>query len=125
MRTIQQARNKRILCCRIGIIQNARQLSDDGIQQSHRRDFTARKHKFPDRYFFINATLDQTFVNSFITPTEQYDAFFAALLHLLKSQHKTMLLYGPQFDEICNIKKNTDFGQARNRRARCRRASLP
>lgn len=58
-------------------------------------------------------------IDSNIWMNEQYDAFFAALLHLLKSQHKTMLLYGPQFDEICNIKKNTDFGQARNRRARC------
>jgi len=58
-------------------------------------------------------------IDSNIWMTEEYEVFFAALMAALKRSSKALFLYGPQFDEICNIKKCTAYGEPRNRRARC------
>lgn len=57
-------------------------------------------------------------VDSNIWMNERYMPFFRCLYYALKETGKKMILYGPQFDEICNIKKNTDYGEDRNARAR-------
>lgn len=57
-------------------------------------------------------------IDSNIWMNEGYEAFFAALQAVLKQAQKTLFLYGPQFDEMCNIKKRTEYGKDRNRRAR-------
>lgn len=57
-------------------------------------------------------------IDSNIWMNEDYEAFFAALQAVLKQGQKTLFLYGPQFDEMCNIKKRTEYGKDRNRRAR-------
>jgi hypothetical protein len=48
VRAIQQTRDKGILFCRLGVVQHPRQLPDDGIQQSHRRDFASREDEIPN-----------------------------------------------------------------------------
>jgi hypothetical protein len=48
-----------------------------------------------------------------------YDPLFQALEDCLKAAHSTLTLYGPQFDEICNVKRKTAYGTPSNRGARC------
>ena len=48
-----------------------------------------------------------------------YDAFFITLRDIIISNKKQLNLYGPQFDEICNIKKKTQYGEIQNKLARC------
>ena len=57
--------------------------------------------------------------NILMNDWESYCNLFNAFNRVLKEQGKQITLYGPQFDEICNIKKSTDFGDQRNGRARC------
>jgi len=57
-------------------------------------------------------------IDSNIWMSREYAVFFDILEEHLKNQSKCLTLYGPQFDEICNIKKNTDFGEDKNLLAR-------
>jgi hypothetical protein len=63
VRAIQQARHKRILLARLGVVQHSRQLPDDGVEQRHRRDFASRENEIPDRNLLVDAAVDQPLVN--------------------------------------------------------------
>lgn len=57
-------------------------------------------------------------VDSNIWMNEDYDNFFAVLRRCVREKSDQLVLYGPQFDEMCNIKRKADYGEDRNRRAR-------
>jgi len=71
VRAIQQARNERILLCRLGVVEYSGQLPEHGVEQRHRRDLAARENEIPDRHFFIDTAVDQALVDPFVTPTDQ------------------------------------------------------
>lgn len=48
-----------------------------------------------------------------------YDALFESLEDSLPIMKGSLQLYGPQFDEICNVKKKTAFKSFSNKSARC------
>lgn len=48
-----------------------------------------------------------------------YDSFFSALGDLLRQKSGILIIYGPQFDEICNVKRKSPYGSNQNRSARC------
>ncbi len=48
-----------------------------------------------------------------------YDAFFLTLQDQIQRVQSKIELYGPQFDEICNIKKRTKYNSYKNASARC------
>lgn len=56
-------------------------------------------------------------IDSNIWMNEKYESFFHCLRYVCLNRHK-IELFGVQFDEITNIKKSTNFGDERNRRAR-------
>jgi hypothetical protein len=49
---------------------------------------------------------------------EEYDLFFRVLGRCVREASTQLVLYGPQFDEICNIKLKSRYGDDRNQRAR-------
>lgn len=57
-------------------------------------------------------------VDSNIWMNEDYDSFFIALEDSLRKNNEIIKLYGPQFDEICNIKTKYKYGSDKSRRAR-------
>ncbi|RMG03038.1 MAG: hypothetical protein D6741_02835 [Planctomycetota bacterium] len=57
-------------------------------------------------------------IDSNIWMNEKYDAFFVVLEQVLVDTGRKIELYGPQFDEICNIKHRTNFNSAKGRRSR-------
>ena len=57
-------------------------------------------------------------VDSNIWMNEGYDDFFRVLRRCTKRASTELVLYGPQFDEMCNIKRTAGYGEDRNRRAR-------
>lgn len=58
-------------------------------------------------------------VDSNIWMNPGYDPFFQALEDCLRATRGSLTLYGPQFDEICNVKRKTAYGTPSNRGARC------
>lgn len=48
-----------------------------------------------------------------------YDPFFQALEDVLKRDQKGLVLYGPQFDEMCNVKRRSRYGTGKNKSSRC------
>lgn len=57
-------------------------------------------------------------IDSNIWMNENYEDFFSVLNWACRKQGYVLALFGPQFDEITNIKKNTAFGEDKNKRAR-------
>lgn len=57
-------------------------------------------------------------IDSNIWMNEEYNSFFFMLSLVCHKNQYRMSLYGPQFDEISNIKRATQFGDERNKRAR-------
>jgi len=57
-------------------------------------------------------------IDSNIWMNENYDSFFLLLGVACNNQNCKLILYGPQFDEISNIKKNSTFGKGKNKSAR-------
>jgi hypothetical protein len=68
--------------------------------------------------FWKTIKSDVILIDSNIWMNEDYSDFFTVLEYVLKKNKYVIPLYGPQFDEICNLKKTTDFGDAKNRRSR-------
>jgi hypothetical protein len=56
--------------------------------------------------------------NIWMNGEKEYEKFFIALYHVLQQQGKAFTLHGPQFDEICNIKRKTQYGEKKNARSR-------
>ena len=61
---------------------------------------------------------DTIIIDSNIWMNEYYDAFFDLLRQLLHTSRRQLLIFGPQFDELCNIKSENPIGQLKGRRAR-------
>jgi hypothetical protein len=57
-------------------------------------------------------------IDSNVWMNKEYDPFFSTLSHLLKEFNYQLVLYGPQFDEICNIKRKESYGTERDRSSR-------
>jgi len=57
-------------------------------------------------------------IDSNIWMEPKYDDFFETLKQACKNSNYKMELLGVQFDEIVNIKKRTDYGKGKNKRAR-------
>ena len=70
--------------------------------------------------FIVNNHLLSSFlvIDSNIWMTRGYEPFFIILEEKCQSLSKELVLYGPQFDEICNIKKGTDFKEKKNSKSR-------
>ena len=70
--------------------------------------------------FIIDNNLLHSFliIDSNIWMNSDYDSFFTLLARHLINQKKQLILYGQQFDEICNIKKKTKYGGKKNQRSR-------
>ena len=47
-----------------------------------------------------------------------YDAFFQLLEKILRKANRKIIIYGVQFDEICNIKSSHEYGSQKSKRAR-------
>lgn len=75
-----------------------------------------------DSFKFINAfpryLTECCVIDSNIWMNEDYDSFFKLLEVIGRRENFVIDLYGPQFDEISNIKKATSYGEGRNRRSR-------
>lgn len=56
--------------------------------------------------------------NIWMDDRPQYDNFMSVFRFILKSFNIRYIFYGPQFDEICNKKKRTEYGESANRRSR-------
>ncbi|MDB4442219.1 hypothetical protein N9219_02240 [bacterium] len=71
-------------------------------------------------FFRKNLFLDCLIIDSNIWMDDrpQYDNFISVFRFLLKSFNIRYIFYGPQFDEICNKKKRTGYGESANRRSR-------
>lgn len=57
-------------------------------------------------------------IDSNIWMNEDYDSFFTLLEAVGRREGFVIDLYGPQFDEIANVKKATSYGEDRNKRSR-------
>jgi hypothetical protein len=69
-------------------------------------------------YFEKYILKDTILLDSNIWMNPDYESFFITLREQLKNQDKKLVLYGPQFDEICNIKKRTGYRTIQNRLSR-------
>ena len=57
-------------------------------------------------------------IDSNIWMNEDYESFFNLLIFLCRRHAYKLKLFGPQFDEISNIKKTSKYETAKNKRAR-------
>lgn len=88
------------------------------IEQKIEKDRIVKSVNEQQRYF--NRWFDKILIiDSNIWMNPEYDAFFLTLEKQLSDRVKKLSLFGPQFDEICNIKKKTSYGEAKNKKARC------
>jgi hypothetical protein len=69
-------------------------------------------------YFADNILVECLVIDSNIWMNEQYEVFFKALKIAAQEMKFKIALPGAQFDEICNIKKRTGYGELNNQRAR-------
>ena len=69
-------------------------------------------------YFEKYILKDTILLDSNIWMGPEYESFFIFLREQLRSNDKKIVLYGPQFDEICNIKKKTYYKTPKNVRSR-------
>ena len=67
---------------------------------------------------FSNWLTQVMIIDSNIWMNENYDSFFHSMRLACISKKYKIELFGLQFDEIANIKKSVNFGEAKNRRAR-------
>ncbi|MDR2114799.1 MAG: hypothetical protein LBP87_00300, partial [Planctomycetaceae bacterium] len=90
------------------------------IWSDHEQQNEEYKHKRERLISFINVPC--FVIDSNIWMNENYDALFSAIRSVLQQHSQQLVLYGVQFDEICNVKKKTGkdggIGNERNRRAR-------
>jgi len=70
------------------------------------------------RYFHDTVLAPCLVIDSNIWMNEDYNDFFHVLRRSAIEQSTQLVLYGPQFDEICNIKKTVGYEGKKNRRAR-------
>jgi hypothetical protein len=61
---------------------------------------------------------DCLIIDSNIWMNEEYDALFVCLRESTLKSKKTIVVFGPQFDEICNLKRTTSYKDESNQRAR-------
>ena len=70
---------------------------------------------FKDNFFLDCLIIDY---NIWMDDRPHYDEFMSVFRYLLKQFNILYTFYGPQFDEICNKKKRTGYGESANRRSR-------
>jgi hypothetical protein len=78
-----------------------------------------RINKTTYEYFSKYILNEHIIIDSNIWMNRAYDVFFVTLEKQLLNAGRVIELFGPQFDEICNIKKRTSFGGGQNSSARC------
>ena len=61
---------------------------------------------------------DHLVIDSNIWMHGDYDAFFQLLEKILRKANRKIIIYGVQFDEICNIKSSHEYGSQKSKRAR-------
>ena len=71
-------------------------------------------------FFREDVLLDSLIVDSniWMDDNPQYENFIIVFRFLLIQFNICYTFYGPQFDEICNIKKRTEYGESANQRSR-------
>ena len=94
-------------------------LAEESRQQEEKSRQREIKSKAKTFLKSFSKLLTECFViDSNIWMNENYDAFFDVLEEECNKNNYTLALFGPQFDEMTNIKKSSDYGDDRNRRAR-------
>jgi len=71
MRTVQQARGKRILLNRLFVAERARQLPHDRVHHEQCRQFPARDDEIADRYLLVDLAGEEPLVDPLVTAREQ------------------------------------------------------
>ena len=93
-------------------------LDEESVKEAQMRRYK-RCYKHIHAFIQDNKLLDSFLViDSNIWMSTEYTVFFQILEQQVAAQQKQIILYGPQFDEICNIKTKTEFGEAKNALAR-------
>ncbi|MCX8511436.1 MAG: hypothetical protein ORN83_06720, partial [Chthoniobacteraceae bacterium] len=100
------------------------ELAEKKRVQTAKEEALAKERAISGRAKAIEFIRDLTLVPALILDSNiwmnpGYDPLFQALEDCLKAAHGTLTLYGPQFDEICNVKRKTAYGTPSNRGARC------
>lgn len=62
---------------------------------------------------------DSLIIDSNIWMNDQFDDFFSALIIAMKQAGKGMKISSPQLDEICNIKRNSEYRSSQSKSSRC------
>ena len=90
-----------------------------------REDAAKARAKAQKEWNRVTENLDRDFVliDSNIWMQQEYDPFFEQLYLTMKSEplrsrDRKLVLYGPQFDEICNIKSKFSFKHPKSKLAR-------
>lgn len=92
--------------------------------ESARREAQRAAHELREKATAARAKLaqdilvDNLIIDSNIWMNEKYDSFFLLLTDVIAQANRPVVLYGPQFDEICNIKRSTSFEETKSKRAR-------
>lgn len=88
-------------------------------EREQREEDARRTIKEVNDYFEEFVLKRRIMIDSNIWMNLGYDAFFITLYDQIKSHDEQIELYGPQFDEICNIKNRTKYKSFQNSSARC------
>jgi hypothetical protein len=104
--------------------QRVRELAEKKRAQTANEEARAKDRAMSGRAKAIEFIRDLTLVPALILDSNiwmnpGYDPLFQALEDCLKAADGALTLYGPQFDEICNVKRKTAYGTPSNRGARC------
>jgi hypothetical protein len=102
------------------LMEDVERLEKEEQEKERLRILTRNKNMILEinSYFEKYVLKDSIIIDSNIWMNPDYKNFFITLREQLKSNNNKIVLYGPQFDEICNIKKRTHFGNEVNFRAR-------
>jgi len=102
--------------------EKAEKLERERLEEAEKEQQNLEKRTvfFAKRFlpYFINILTECLVIDSNIWMNDKYDNFFDVLRYVCKEQDYKMKLFGPQFDEIVNIKKKTEYGEEKNKRSR-------
>jgi hypothetical protein len=97
-----------------------RQLEQERIKRIKRHQSISSSFKKSMMFLRENLFLDCLIIDSNIWMDDrtEYENFMSVFRFLLKSFSICYIFYGPQFEEICIIKKRTEYGEPANQRSR-------
>ena len=90
-------------------------IAGKALEKSLNRSFKESMAFLRENLFLDLLIIDS---NIWMNDTPQYNRFISIFPYLLKSFNTRYIFYGPQFEEICNIKKKSDYCESRNKRSR-------